>query len=94
MIATATNFERKGVAPRKPERPALKPGSRSIAITTGIIGQAKYAPTRTTAPSVNRHPTCSALYSGSVAAMTVSFAGVFSGLTKLSGKASEESAPD
>jgi hypothetical protein len=72
MMAAATNLERKGVAPKTPDRPALNPGSRSAAITTGIIGQAMYAPTKTIVPSVKRQPICSAVNSGSAVAMATS----------------------
>lgn len=72
MMAAAMNLDRKGVAPSTPDRPALNPGSRSIAITTGIIGQAMYAPTKTTVPRVKRQPICSAVNSGSAVAMATS----------------------
>ena len=40
MIARATNFDMKGVAPNRPDKPAFAPGSRSVIITTGISGHA------------------------------------------------------
>lgn len=40
MIARATNFDMKGVAPNTPDSAALTPGSRSVIITTGISSQA------------------------------------------------------
>ena len=72
MTAAATNFERKGVAPSMPEIAAFNPGSRPVAMTTGIIGQAMYAPTKMIVPSVNRQPICSAVNSGSGSAMATS----------------------
>jgi hypothetical protein len=72
MTATAMNFDRKGVAPSTPESPALNPGSRSAAITKGIIGQAMYAPTKMVVPNAKRQPICSAVNSGSAVAIATS----------------------